>query len=299
MRVDPRMTLEGGSATIGPMLVIDLHTHSNRSDGTFEPAEIVRRAAALGLDVVALTDHDTTAGLAEALAAGAELGVEVVPGVEFSAEYEGTSVHVLCYWMDVEHAGLQEELRRLRDDRFRRGELMVEKLQALGLPVSFERVRRIASGGNIVRPHVAQALVEAGVVATEKEAFDRYIADGGPAHVPKHALHPVDAVTLIREAGGVCVLAHPGMWGDQTPVPDELIEAMARAGMVGLEVDHTDHSPEQRAYYREVAHGLGLIPTGGSDCHGTRYDPIRLGTSLCDPEAFAALRERAGRTSVP
>jgi len=274
---------------------IDLHTHSDRSDGTFEPAEVVRCAAGLGLEVVGLTDHDTTEGLDEAAAAGRELGVEVVPGVELSAELEGTSVHVLCYWMDVEHEGLQAELRRLRDDRFRRGELMVEKLQALGLPVSFERVRQIASGGNIVRPHVAQAMVEAGIVATEAEAFDRYIADGGPAHVPKHALHPLDALALIRDAGGLCVLAHPGMWGDQTSVPDELIEAMAGAGMVGLEVDHTDHSPEQRAHYRDVARRLGLIATGGSDCHGTRYVPIRLGTSLCDPEAFARLRELAGR----
>lgn len=290
-----RVTLRGRSASIGPMPGIDLHTHSNRSDGTFEPVEIVRRAADLGLEVVGLTDHDTTEGLDEAMAAGRELGVEVVPGVEFSAEYEGSSVHVLCYWMDVAHEGFQEELRRLRDDRFRRGELMVEKLQALGLPVTFERVREIASGGNIVRPHVAQAMVEAGVVATEAEAFDRYIADGGPAHVPKHALHPLDAVALIREAGGLCVLAHPGMWGDQTSVPDELIEAMAGAGMVGLEVDHTDHSPEQRAYYRDLAGRLDLIPTGGSDCHGSRYDPIRLGTSLCPPESFSRLRELAVR----
>ena len=131
---------------------IDLHTHSNRSDGTFEPAEIVRRAAELDLDVVALTDHDTTEGLEEAVAAGVELGVEVVPGVEFSAEYERTSIHVLCYWPDVANAEFQAELQRLRDDRFRRGEMMVEKLQALGFPISFERVAEIAGGGNIVRP---------------------------------------------------------------------------------------------------------------------------------------------------
>jgi 3',5'-nucleoside bisphosphate phosphatase len=274
---------------------IDLHTHSNRSDGTFEPAEIVRRAAERGLEVVALTDHDTTGGLDEAIAAGAELGVEVVPGVEFSAEYERTSVHVLCYFMDVANVEFQAELARLRDDRFRRGEMMVEKLQGLGLPVSFERVRQIAAGGNIVRPHVAQAMVEAGVVDSEKEAFDLYIADGKPAHVPKHALDPVDAVALILGASGICVLAHPGMWGDQTSVPEELIERMAAAGMQGLEVDHTDHDAEKRAHYRALAGRLGLIATGGSDCHGDRYDPIRLGTSVCDPDSYAALRELAGR----
>ena len=269
---------------------IDLHTHSNRSDGTFEPAEMVRLAAERALDVVALTDHDTTDGLAEALATGSVVGVEVVPGVEFSAEFDGNSVHVLCYWMDTQDAALQLELRRLREDRFRRGELMVGKLQDLGLPVAFQRVRAIAGDATIVRPHIAQAMVEAGVVATEKEAFERYIGDGGPAHVAKHALDPVDAVALIDGAGGVCALAHPGMWGDQSSVPVELIERMAAAGMRGLEVDHPDHTPEMRERYRTVAGELGLIATGGSDCHGTRYDPVRLGTSLCDPEAFAALR---------
>jgi 3',5'-nucleoside bisphosphate phosphatase len=272
---------------------IDLHTHSNRSDGTFEPAEVVRLAAERALDVVALTDHDTTDGLAEALATGSVVGVGVVPGVEFSAEFDGNSVHVLCYWMDPQDAALQLELRRLREDRFRRGELMVGKLQDLGLPVAFQRVRAIAGDATIVRPHIAQAMVEAGVVATEKEAFERYIGDGGPAHVAKHALDPVNAVALIDGAGGVCALAHPGMWGDQSSVPVELIERMAGAGMRGLEVDHPDHTPEMRERYRTVAGELGLIATGGSDCHGTRYDPVRLGTSLCDPEAFAALRALA------
>lgn len=272
------------------MAGIDLHTHSNRSDGTFEPEELVRRAAERELEVVALTDHDTTDGLEEAVSAGVELGVEVVPGVELSAELERTSVHVLCYWPDLSNADLQAELTRLRDDRFRRGEQMVEKLQALGFPIRFERVRAIAAGGNIVRPHVAQAMVEAGIVDTEKEAFDLYIADGKPAHVPKHALDPVDATRLILDAGGICVLAHPGMWGDQTSVPEDLIERMAAAGMQGLEVDHTDHDEARRAHYRAVAERLGLVATGGSDCHGDRYDPIRLGTSVCDPDSFVALR---------
>jgi predicted metal-dependent phosphoesterase TrpH len=277
------------------MVRIDLHTHSNRSDGTFTPSEVVRTAAERHLDVVALVDHDTTDGLDEALAAGRELGVEVVPGVEFSAEHERTSVHVLCYFMDVANPDFQAELRRLRDDRFRRGEMMVEKLQALGLPISFDRVREIAAGGNIVRPHVAQAMVEAAIVASEKEAFERYIADGGPAHVPKHALDPVDAVGVIRDAGGLCVLAHPGMWGDQTSIPEELIERMAEAGMAGLETDHTDHTPEQREHYRRLADRLGLIATGGSDCHGTRYDPIRMASTLCPPESYGALRALVAR----
>jgi predicted metal-dependent phosphoesterase TrpH len=277
------------------MMRVDLHAHSNRSDGTFTPTELVRLAAERELDVVALTDHDTTDGLEEAFAEGGRRGVEVVPGVEFSAEFDHTSVHVLCYWMDVEDEGMQAELGRLRDDRFRRGELMVERLRDLGIDVDFGRVRQIAGEAPIVRPHIAQAMVEAGVVGTEKEAFERYIGDGRPGHVAKHALDPVDAVALINAAGGVCVLAHPGMWGDQTSVPDALIERMANAGMRGLEVDHPDHTPEARDHYRRLAGELGLIATGGSDCHGVRYDPVRLGSSLCDPEAFDALRAVVSR----
>jgi predicted metal-dependent phosphoesterase TrpH len=171
----------------------------------------------------------------------------------------------------------------------------VEKLQELGYDISFERVREIAAGGNIVRPHIAQAMVEAGIVPSEKEAFTQeFIADGGRASVNKHALDPLNAVDLIVGARGVCVLAHPGMWGAQTSVPDELIEAMTSRGMGGLETDHTDHTPEQREHYRAMAEGLELVWTGGSDCHGTRYDPIRMGSFTTDPDRVESLRERAG-----
>ena len=149
------------------------------------------------------------------------------------------------------------------------------------------------SAATVLVATVVCAQVETGAVQTEKEAFERWIADGRPGHVAKHALDPVDAVALIRAAGGVCVLAHPGMWGDQTSVPIELIERMAAAGMRGLEVDHPDHLPEQVEEYRALAGELGLVATGGSDCHGTRYEPVRLGTSLCRPEAFDELRGAA------
>ncbi|HVH52691.1 MAG TPA: PHP domain-containing protein [Actinomycetota bacterium] len=275
------------------MAGIDLHTHTNRSDGTFAPSELVKLASERGLEVVAITDHDTTDGLEEGAEAGIEHCVEVVPGVELSAEHQGASVHVLCYWMDPENQGFQAELVRLRSERFLRGEAMVEKLQSLGYPVSFDRVREIAGSGSIVRPHVAQALVEAGVVADEEEAFDRLIGDDGPAYVPKHALAPLDALALVRRAGGACVLAHPGMWGAEAPVPEGLIEALAEAGMAGLEADHSDHTPEQREHYRGLAKRLGLVVTGGSDCHGRRFDPVRLGSVTTDPEQFGVLRGRA------
>ncbi len=155
-------------------------------------------------------------------------------------------------------------------------------------------MREIAGDDLIARPHVAQAMVEAGIVGTEKEAFDRYIADGGVAYVPKHALHPVDALRLIGDAGGVCVLAHPAMWKGNGSVPDALIEEMAEGGMVGLEVDHPDHDEETRASYRAMAERLDLVPTGSSDCHGARYD-FRLGCNTTPPELVDELRRRAGR----
>jgi predicted metal-dependent phosphoesterase TrpH len=272
---------------------IDLHAHTDRSDGTLAPAEVVALAAERGLDGIAITDHDTFAGLDEAEAAADAAGLAFVPGIEFSAEYQGASLHILAYWSDPDDAATRDELQRLTDTRFRRGEMMIEKLRALGHDISFERVRDIAGGETIARPHVATAMVEAGIVATEKEAFDRFISDDGIAYVPKHALAPLDALALIRGAGGVCVLAHPGMWRGQGAVPDLLIDEMAAAGMAGLEVDHPDHQPEQREHYRALAGRLGLIVTGASDCHGDRYG-FRLGCETTEPSVVEELRALAG-----
>jgi 3',5'-nucleoside bisphosphate phosphatase len=272
----------------------DLHSHSNRSDGTLSPAEEMRLAAERDLAGVALTDHDTFDGLEEAAVAASELGLDLVPGIEFSAEHDGASLHILGYWVDPDDREIEAELLRLTATRFRRGELIVEKLRELGLGVSLERVLELADGGAIARPHIAEAMVEAGIVRDEKEAFDRYISDDGLAYVPKHALHPMEALRLIGEAGGVCVLAHPGMWRGNDTVPDELIEQMAANGMVGLEVRHPDHDERMRAKYATIAHRLDLVPTASSDCHGERYG-FRMGEERTDPETFAELRRRAGR----
>jgi 3',5'-nucleoside bisphosphate phosphatase len=272
----------------------DLHTHSTCSDGTETVEANVARALDLGLAGLGVTDHDTTEGLWRAAAAADGTDLEIVPGIEFSAEYDGASLHVLAYWVDPSNPDLRAELRRLTDTRFRRGEMMVEKLQELGYEISFDRVREIAGDDLIARPHIAQAMVEAGIVEEERDAFDRFISDDGVAYVPKHALAPLDALALIREAGGVCVLAHPGMWKGNGSVPDELIESMAAGGMVGLEVDHPDHDPEQRAYYGALADRLDLVRTGASDCHGARYE-YRLGCETTDAERFAELSRRAGR----
>ena len=191
----------------------DLHTHSVRSDGHHTPREVVELAHGAGLDGVALTDHDTGDGLTEALQAGDELGLEVIPGTEFSAELGGRSVHVLAYWHDHTETALAAELLRLRDARSDRALRMVENFNALGVPISFARVLEIAAGAPVGRPHLAQAVVEVGACADEREVFERYLADGGPADAPKHAVDPVRAVELLRGAGGVVVLAHPALFG--------------------------------------------------------------------------------------
>ncbi len=275
---------------------IDLHAHTIYSDGTFTPSESVKLALERDLTALSISDHDSTEGLGEAFEAADGTGLEIVPGVEFSTVSDGHGVHVLSYWMDLEDQEFQGELRRLREDRFSRGERMVERLRELGHPISFERVRQIAQGKNIVRPHVAQALVEAGVVPTIDDAFTpELIGNGGRAYVEKHALDPLDALALIERAGGVAVVAHPGLWQEGLGVPDELIERMAEAGLAGIEAAHSDHTPEMEQRYRDMAKRLGVVATGSSDCHGTRYDPVRLGLVTTDPEEFHRLKARAAR----
>jgi predicted metal-dependent phosphoesterase TrpH len=285
---------------LGSMTGIDLHVHTRYSDGTLLPAAVVTLARDRGLETIAITDHDTLAALDEALEAAVGIGIEIVPGVEFSTVHDGHGVHILSYFMDTDDPDLTAELRRLRDDRFTRGERMVAKLRQLGYPITFERVREIAHGGNIIRPHVAQALVEAGVVPTVKEAFsDELIGARGRAYVEKHALHPLDAIALIHRAAGVCVLAHPGTWRESDPVPPELIDLLAEAGLDGIEAAHPEHTPEVEARYIATAEGLDLFWTGSSDCHGTRYEPVRLGMRTTPPEQFQRLKERAAELRLP
>jgi predicted metal-dependent phosphoesterase TrpH len=273
---------------------IDLHVHTTCSDGTFTPNEAVQFARQRGLETVAITDHDTIDGLTEAFLAGGEAGIQVVPGVEFSTVHDGEGVHLLAYYMDLDAPAFVSELGRLREDRFSRGERMVAKLRELGYPISFDRVREIAGGGTIVRPHVAKALVEAGVVPSVKDAFtDRYIGTGGPAYVEKQAMDPPAALSLIHGAGGVCVLAHPGTWRETDPVPDGLIEGLIEAGLDGVEAHHPEHTPELEAHYVAIAERAGIFWTGSSDCHGTLYDPVRMGMRTTPPEQFEQLKARA------
>ncbi|MET7480093.1 PHP domain-containing protein [Streptomyces sp. NPDC005648] len=278
---------------------IDLHCHSTASDGTDTPAELVRNAAAAGLDVVALTDHDTTRGHAEAVAALPE-GLTLVTGAELSCRVDGVSMHLLAYLFDPGEPALLAERELVRDDRVPRARAMVDRLRDLGVPVTWEQVARIAGDGSVGRPHVATALVELGVVRSVDEAFTAdWLADGGRAHVPKHETDPFEAIRLVKAAGGVTVFAHPGAGKRGRTVPESAIAEMAAAGLDGIEVDHMDHDPETRARLRGLAKELGLLTTGSSDYHGSRKTCV-LGEYTTDPEVYGEITRRAtGAFPVP
>ncbi|MCP9996192.1 PHP domain-containing protein [Streptomyces werraensis] len=278
---------------------IDLHTHSTASDGTDTPAELVRKAAAAGLDVVALTDHDTTRGHAEALAA-LPRGLTLVTGAELSCRLDGVGMHLLAYLFDPEEPALLAERELVRDDRVPRAKGMVAKLNELGVPVTWEQVARIAGSGSVGRPHVASALVELGVVDSVSDAFTpEWLADGGRAYVPKHETDPFEAVRLVKNAGGVAVFAHPAAAKRGRTVPDSAIAELARAGLDGIEVDHMDHDPDTRARLRGLAGELGLLVTGSSDYHGSRKTCV-LGEFSTDPEVYGEITRRAtGAFPVP
>jgi predicted metal-dependent phosphoesterase TrpH len=279
---------------------IDLHSHSDVSDGTRPPAEVVRRARENGLDVLALTDHDTVAGWDEAAGALPD-GLTLVPGVELSCNQDGRSLHLLGYLFDPNEPVLAAELARIRDDRVIRAQRMVDRLRDLGADVTWGMVRALAKGEAVGRPHIARAMVEAGAVATADEAFtSRWIAQGGRAYAERYALDPERAVGLVRAAGGVCVLAHPRARRRGYVVPDEVIEKLAAAGLAGVEADHPDHAPEDRAHLRDLATALGLAVTGASDDHGASTGD-RLGAETTAPDAFAALLAAAtgGDLRVP
>ncbi|HEX5565680.1 MAG TPA: PHP domain-containing protein [Streptomyces sp.] len=270
---------------------IDLHTHSTASDGTDTPAELVRAAAAAGLDVVALTDHDTVAGHAEAIAA-LPRGLTLVPGAELSCRLGDVSLHMLAYLFDPAEPELARERELVRDDRVPRARNMVAKLRALGVPLTWERVAEIAGDGAVGRPHIATALVELGVVPTVSDAFTAdWIGNDGRAYAEKHELDPFEAVRLVRGAGGVTVLAHPLAAKRGRCVPEEAIADLAAAGLDGVEVDHMDHDAATRDRLRGIARELGLLATGSSDYHGSRKT-CRLGEHTTDPDVYAEIAAR-------
>ena len=275
---------------------IDLHSHSTASDGTDPPAEVMRRARAAGLDVIALTDHDTLAGHAEARGA-LPPGLALVPGMELSCRLDGHSVHLLAYHVDPAHAGLAEQLHAITTDRLRRARDIVGKLRELGVDITWERVAAIAGDGVVARPHIARAMVAAGAIARPDQAFTpEWIGPGGRADVSRYALDPEDAVRLVSSAGGVSVLAHPGVPQGAWKIGDEAVARLAAAGLAGLEVAHPDHDDSERIRLAALAATLGLVSSGGSDDHGS-LTGHRLGCETIAPGEYERLTSRAAGLS--
>ena len=277
---------------------IDLHAHSNVSDGTQAPAEVIASAAQAGLDVVALTDHDSTDGWTEAAAAARELAVALVPGMEVSCRtHEGISVHLLSYLHDPAHPGLLEEITKAKDARFTRAERMVSLL-AEDYPLSWDDViHHVAPGATLGRPHIADALVAAGVVADRSEAFESILTSRSRYWVQHYAPDPAYAVELVREAGGVPVFAHPVASSRGRIVGDRTYREMIDAGLAGLEIDHRDNPEEGRVFLRRLAQRHGLLVTGSSDYHGAGK-PNLLGENLTAPEVLARIEELGTGSSV-
>lgn len=267
----------------------DLHTHSFCSDGLRTPTQAVEEAAAAGVQALSLTDHDTVEGVAEALAAGAEHGVQVLPGSELSAHVHDREVHLLAYCLDHTHARLAAYVELVHQRRHDRGAAIVERLNQLGVEVTLEEVLVRADGGPLGRPHIAAAMVERGAVNNKEEAFSRFIGDRRPADVPKARTPAADIIALVHDLGGVVILAHPGL-----SVSDSAIQALVDVGLDGVEVFHPSHQPPQIEHLTELADRLDLLMSGGSDSHGEEYGP-RIGDCGIGCEAVDALRERAGR----
>ena len=278
---------------------VDLHAHTTASDGTLSPTQLVELAREKGLSALAVTDHDTLGGLEEARRAGDTLAVEVVNGIELGVEHTGR-FHLLGYLIDPNNAALVDRLVYIREYRANRNRKMVEKMQAHGLDISWEDVEAEAGGDLIARPHMALAMKRKGIVATTQEAFDRYLRDGGPVHVPKIKMTDAEAIALVCGAGGVPVVAHPttlkmGSW--------EALEAEIRRlkelGLGGVEVYYSQHTPEETARLEEIAGRLGLAKTGGSDFHGAPKPHVSLGCVSGDApapyELLDKLREHAAR----
>jgi len=256
---------------------IDLHLHTTHSDGSQTPAEVVRLAHEAGVSALAITDHDITTGLPEAIATGQDLGIEIIPGIEISSRHGESELHVLGYFIKWQDAQLNERLMTLRESRHRRNPKIIELLQAAGIDITYDEVRAVAGSDSVGRPHIARVLMDKKVVTTAKEAFDRFLAEGKAAYVPRDLPAPVDAIRWIKDAGGLAVLAHPTWVKTTEGTLTDLARQLKEHGLDGVEVHYSTHTPRQTRTYLSLAKQLGLLVTGGSDFHGMTKPDIEVG----------------------
>ena len=278
---------------------IDLHLHTTHSDGSLPPTEVLKLASKADVTALAITDHDITSGIPEAMAAGQELGIEVIAGVEISSFDGRSELHILGYCLNWQDPVLNERLATLRASRHRRNPQIIDRLRAAGLDVTYEEVRALAGTESVGRPHIAQRLMQKKYVSSAKEAFDRYLAEGKPAYVARELPGPAEAISWIRDAKGVAALAHPTWVKDAGDGLYACLKALKDSGLDAVEVHYSTHSKSQTANYLELARRLDLLATGGSDYHGITKPDIEVGYGRGDlkvnPRLLEPLKAAAAR----
>lgn len=272
---------------------VDLHTHTNYSDGFFTPKELLINAKKNGIDVISITDHDSVNGIREAIDIGKELGIEVIAGLEISSDIRDREVHLLAYFIDIDNAELEHYLSFFRTERVKRAHRIIQKLNALGLTISIEDVFEKAKNSAMGRPHIAQAMMERGLIKNYYEAFNKYIGNGCPAFEKKVHVSPQSAFKIINDAGGLSFIAHPGN------MPEEIIKELIEEGVDGIEVIHPSHSTQLTHYYRGIVNQYYLLESGGSDFHGgKREDEKNLGKYFTSYAKLDEMRKRLIRNSA-
>jgi predicted metal-dependent phosphoesterase TrpH len=272
---------------------VDLHSHTNLSDGFYSPEALIHKAKDVGLEILSITDHDSVNAIEEATSIGREFGIEIIPGVEISSDLRGIEVHILGYFIDITNKELEHYLTFFREERIRRASRIVDKLNQIGIEISLDDVMKIAKNSAVGRPHIAQALLENGLVDSYQGAFNKYIKNGGPAYEKKVHLSPQSAFKIISDAGGLSFIAHPGN------MSQNLIKELIDAGADGIEVIHPSHSKDLIRFYRGIVNEYFLLESGGSDFHGgKRNDDDNFGKHYTSQMVVEAMRSRLMRNSA-
>ncbi len=272
---------------------VDLHTHTTHSDGANTPSELIQKAKAAGIDVLSITDHDNINGIKEAIQIGKSFGIEIIPGLEISSEISNREIHILGYFFDIDNQELEHYLNFFRTERVKRAGRIVNKLKSFGFNITLEDVLDKAKNSAVGRPHIAQVMLEKGIVSSYYEAFNKYIGNGSPAHEKKVHLSPQSAFRIISDAGGLSFIAHPGN------LQESLLKDLIEAGVDGIEVTHPSHSPQQRRFYKGIVNSYFLLECGGSDYHGgKREDESNLGQYFTSISAIFAMQKRLMRFSA-